>query len=123
MKKVMILLAMAMLVSSAVGCGCCRRFTSLFNRGAYCGPSVASPTYVAPPTPVVAPTPMVVPTAQCAPQCIPCQPCCDPCTTCDPCCETYGYGGCDTCGGMSGTIGTIPTSSMGVDPGPVPPGP
>ncbi|MEM6799230.1 MAG: hypothetical protein AAF589_06920 [Planctomycetota bacterium] len=147
MKKVTILLAALMLASSTVGCGCCRRIGDLFNRGAYCGPSaVATPTYVAP-VAAPAPTPMVIPQASYAPACCPCEPCCDPCG--QPCCETYGYGatpmeytggvptydsgwssGCDSCGGVSGTvpmttlpgtIGTVP--STGIDPGPVPAGP
>ncbi len=151
MKKLTILLATVVLVSSVSGCGCCRRFRDLFNRGAYCGPTaaVATPTYIAPaPAPVIVPQPVAAPVvipqqAQCAPVCCPCEPCCDPCCQpAAPCCETYGYGstpmdfatgvptydsgwnsdcGCSGGATLPGTIGTVPTG--GIDPGPVPPGP
>ena len=145
MKKLTLLLAVALLTSNFVGCGCCRRIRNVFNRGAYCGApaaiapaAIASPTYIAPaPAPVVVPqpTPVYVPQATtCAPTCIPCQPVCEPC--CDPCCdpcmspmptsypvEDNYYGGdcCNGSGEMNGVIGSIPSTT--IDPGPVPAGP
>lgn len=127
MKKSAFLLAIAVLATSVTGCGCFRRVTSIFNRGAYCGPSaVASPTFGSP-APVImpAPAPVIVPQASCDPCCMPCEPCCDPC--CDPCLgggytpTSYPVGGDCCCGGMSGTIGTVPSGV--IDPGPIPAGP
>ncbi|MEM8864669.1 MAG: hypothetical protein AAGF31_03890 [Planctomycetota bacterium] len=126
MKKFALLLAVAMLTSSLVGCGCCRRVRSLFNRGAFCGTPAAA-AIAAPPQSFVipAPAPVVVPQASCDPCCVPCQPCCDPCVDCCPTPTSYGPiydSGCD-CVGTPGTIqmGTIQQGV--VDPGPIPAGP
>jgi len=145
MKRITLLLALALLTSSVVGCGCCRRLRDSLNRGAYCGTtSAVTPAYVAPaPAPVVVPQaqPMFVPQAQCAPQCVPCQPCpqpcyqpcCDPCCqpccpTAGPCCETYGYGASDaysdyTGAGYMGSGWTPACDGCGGVPGAVGPGP
>lgn len=139
MKKLTLLMAVVLLTSSVTGCGCMRRVRSLFNRGAYCGPAAVTTTPVMAQPPIImpAPAPVVVPQASaCDPCCVPCEPCCEPCCDpcCDPCCGGYpaeysptsypmgGYydSGCDSCGGMSGTIGTVPSGM--IDPGPIPMG-
>jgi hypothetical protein len=113
MRKMLILLAVAMVLANVSGC-CCRRLCPLLDRGAPCGcclfpqpaytpvvaapcPSPCPPTYA----PMVSPQQYVVPTAQtmmpqsyaAAPMAQPCcpQPCaaaCPPqpcCTKWDPC--------------------------------------
>lgn len=136
MKKLAMLLAIVLLASNIVGCGCFRRITNRFNRGAFCGPvttAIAGPAAPVAPQPQVimpAPAPVIVPQASCDPCCPPCVPCCDPC--CDPCGgfgaytpTSYpvdggfggygGYGGAD-CGCCTGTTGTVPSTV--VDPAP-----
>lgn len=120
MKNVTILLVLAMLALSTVGCGCMRRVRDRLCRGAYCGPSAvatpaasttpgvvaAAPMAVQTPfqspvqTPVVAPAPMMMAPQSMVTNCMPCSPCyipCDPCGSpcCDPCCDPCGGG----CGG------------------------
>lgn len=108
MKNLTLLLALAMLTTQFVGCGCFRRMRDTLCRGAYCGetaPIVPRPGILTPQT-VVAPTaPVVIPQASCNP-CTPmvtCSPVCDPC--CDPCSNGLAYpagaafGGCMECNG------------------------
>ncbi|TWT37364.1 hypothetical protein KOR34_23140 [Posidoniimonas corsicana] len=142
MKRITLLLAALMLVSSTVGCGCCRRLRDRLCRGSYCGPAaavapaaVASPGLLAGPaavpthtpvqTPVAAPAPMMMAPPQMMPSCVPCDPCCIPC---DPCCGGYGYygvgypmGGGMYDSGWSGSCGC--DSSAGSYDGPVSPSP
>lgn len=102
MKRITLLLAALMLVSSTVGCGCVRRLRDRLCRGSYCGPAaavapaaVASPGMVAAPVqtpvqqPVMAPAPMMMAPQAMMGNCVPCDPCCIPC---DPC-GGYGYYG------------------------------
>ncbi|MEM9187080.1 MAG: hypothetical protein AAGB00_11345 [Planctomycetota bacterium] len=120
-----------MLASSLVGCGVRRRVGRWFNRGALCGgPAATAGVPVAGPVIMPAPAPVIVPQASCDPCCTPCQPVCGP--VCDPCYDpcggagymptsypvggTYYDGECD-CGGVSGTIGTVPSGVI-TDPGP-----
>lgn len=106
MRKILILLALAVVTAQAVGCANCRRW---FHRGSPCvGTQIAAPTMVAAPVPVAAPAPapqmvpapvtvpapvpqqMVIPQqpAVCCPQPVPCCPqpvqCCPPPVQCCP---------------------------------------
>jgi len=121
MKKILIVLAAAMLITSVSGCGCFRRMRDFLCRGAYCGSSQAT---------VAAPAPMyAAPPTYAAPMAY------DPACGYDPSCGyggvQYGYnavpmdmGGCDDC--QSGY--SLPTyggemmspGSGGVFPGPAP---
>lgn len=104
MKKTLLLVTVALLVTSTVGCGCCRRLRDRLCRGAFCGatPLGAPAVMGVAPTPVYAPqavAPMATAPLVAAPQAVvPCEPCCVPCDPCcapDPCCTSYGYGGCE----------------------------
>lgn len=68
MKKVLLLLVAATLLSSTLGCGCCRRLRDRICRGAFCGSSTATtvPSYVAP-----AAVPTFVPQASAPVMCAP----------------------------------------------------
>ncbi|TWT88977.1 hypothetical protein Mal64_24680 [Pseudobythopirellula maris] len=120
MKKILILMAAVLLVSSVSGCGCFRRMRDFLCRGSYCGSqtaAVAAPAYAAPPM-------MAAPMAY------------DPGCSYDPGCgyggvQTYGYNGYPMEMGMSGCDScqsgySLPTyageSYMdgAVDPGPSP---
>ncbi|MCO6047035.1 hypothetical protein NG895_24310 [Aeoliella sp. ICT_H6.2] len=125
MKRIALLLAVGLIVTSFTGCGCCRRIRGAICPGAFCGsrapvmgsvrapapaPIVMPPQVVTAPPVVQAPQyvqPRVIRPQMVAPQCVPCCPC--PCpTVCDPCCPPAnecctGYGstccdsGCNVC--------------------------
>ncbi len=61
------LMLLTLVVTSLVGCGCCRRLRDRVGRGAYCGPTTAAaPTFAVAPQPqFVAPAPSVVYDAGC----------------------------------------------------------
>ncbi|QDU89967.1 hypothetical protein Pla175_33650 [Pirellulimonas nuda] len=65
MRRVAMLMLLTMVVTSLVGCGCCRRLRDRVGRGAYCGPTAApAQQYVAAPQ-CAAPAPSVVYDAGC----------------------------------------------------------
>ncbi|MEX2167916.1 MAG: hypothetical protein WD851_01275 [Pirellulales bacterium] len=68
MRKIPILLAVAIIAAQSVGCGCCNRMRDWLCRGAYCG--APAQTYVAPaPCAVPAPMMMGAPMAATCPTC------------------------------------------------------
>ncbi len=91
MKKIIVLLAVVILVTSTTGCGCMRRLRDRLCRGAFCG-STATPGVIGS-TVAPAPTPIFVPQAAAPMYGVPCETCypCDPC--CDPCAGGASYGG------------------------------
>ncbi len=139
MRNKLILLTLALVTASSVGCaGRCR---NLFRRGSPCfGTARVAPAVIGAPMAIAAPIrqpapvvqPMVMPQMiqqpvccpQPAPACVPCNPCPCPCPSdCSPCesgIQGGGYfggyydgasvnGGCQNCGGM-------PTFEQGVIP-------
>lgn len=134
MKKLLILMAVAMLTANTVGCSCGRRMGDWFNQGSYCAqPACAQPACApcAQSSPyMVAPRQMVI-----APTAAPCQSCC-PTTSCMPTCEPscgqpymgmpsysgYWSEGCDSC---NTSYGDMPYDDMSYDSSPdqVYPGP
>ena len=148
MRKLTILLALAVVISSSSGC-CCGRMRNWFHKGSPCGTAMAAPAVLGAPlamgTPVAQPmsmpmmsspvmaSPMMSGPVMAAPtMCVEAMPqCCPPCDPCDPCGSgqvTSGYyggyttseAGCDCAGGapMSG----IPAGATVVTPGPIPEG-
>ena len=119
MRKVLILLALAVLTVGNTGCSRCR---GLFRRGAPCGgTTLAAPNMlggaipIGQPRPIAQPRilPQMIPQNTIAPpnygqpnfgqQCVPCCPCvpCDPCENmCNPCESGYHSGG--DCGCQTG---------------------
>ncbi len=117
MRKILILLAAALVTTQVVGCANCRRW---LHRGSPCvGTRIAAPTMVSAPVavgapvpvPQMAPAPVMVqqPAPQviipqqpvvCCPQPVPCcpqpVPCCPQPTQCcpDPCCPQFGGNPC-----------------------------
>jgi hypothetical protein len=90
MKKILSLLAIAMITANLTGC-CCRRLCPWLDRGAYCG----SP---APFAPLAATAPVVMPSYQpyqyaapLAATSSPCGPTATPCSTWDPCQGQVNY--------------------------------
>ncbi len=115
MRKTLILLALAVMTTASVGCGCCR---NLFRRGSPCfGTSKVAPAMIGAPmalaAPVAAPVPLmqrvapqvVMPRAA-MPQPACCPPVCEPCDSCGGQEWLGGYvegaqindGGCQNCG-------------------------
>jgi len=106
MRKMLILLALALLMASSTGCSSCRK---LFRRGSPCGGTrLAAPAMLGRAIPLGNPVAL----QQAAPQGMITQPsapmCCEPCPTeCVPCDSGYmggatGYPG-DDCGCQTGT--------------------
>ena len=114
MRKMLILLALAVLTASNIGCTRCR---NLFRRGSPCGGTkmaapamlggaipLGNPVSIQPAPQPVQPTMVPVPCCpQAAPICVPCNPCptecvpCVPCVPCEPACvETSADCGCPT---------------------------
>ena len=92
MKKILTLLAVAMIAANLSGC-CCRRLCPWLDRGAYCGPS--APLY----SPLAATVPSLMPSYQPAYQyaapLAATNACCPPaanCATWDPCQGQVNYG-------------------------------
>jgi len=120
MRKLLILLILAVITTANLGC--CARFRNWLHRGAPCGTRTQAPAMMGAPIPLgapfasqqAAPAPqqqqVVVP--QPAVQCCP-QPCPQPCVPCDPCPDP-----CSPCGSgwysgyyNSDNIGSTPSSS------------
>lgn len=114
MKRIALLLAVGMIVSSSTGCGLFRRVRDFCNRGDLCqpggpalaGPAFGGPTFAGPAQVIVpAPAPCIVPG---------CDPCCDPC--CGPTLTSLpvGHAGCGCEGGtllpgvIDGASGAVP---------------
>jgi hypothetical protein len=128
MRKLTILLGLAVLTASNAGC-CCGRIRNWFHKGSPCGTAVApavlgaplamgTPMMSAPMSQPIMSAPMMsAPICVEAPQCVmPCDPCADPCATG----QVVGYGGmmgCDCNGGMGATL--APTAGTIVMPGPL----
>ena len=121
MKKMLVLLAVAMMTTNMVGCCCCGKLRDYWYRGAYCGPTSCAPTAAVGPTFTPA---MATPYAySAAPTAQGCEVCCSPCCEVEPSCgmpsATYGMGwgqgsdcvGCDTGYG-------VPSGDMMIIPGP-----
>ncbi len=146
MRNKLILLTLALLTASSVGCA--SRCRNLFRRGSPCfGTAKVAPAMIGAPLAIAAPVrqaapvvqPMVMPQMMmqqpvCCPQPAPaCVPCCDPCPSdCSPCesgIQGEGYfggyydgasvnGGCQNCGGTpTFEQGVMPQGAM-VVPGP-----
>ncbi|MBX3424953.1 MAG: hypothetical protein KF688_04670 [Pirellulales bacterium] len=111
MRKLLVLVAAAALVTSSSGCcGCFGKVRSWFQKGSPCGTRVA-PAVLGAPMTMAAPAPMMVGAPMQymqSPMCVPCDPCADPCA--DPCggySTGYmgGMSGCSNCeSGSSGMI-------------------
>jgi hypothetical protein len=120
MRKVTILLAVAIVAAQSVGCGCCNRMRDWLCRGAYCAPAV--PTYAAPapcavPAPVMSAPVMAAPmaaTCPCPQQCYPME------TSFEPSCG-YGAGMPMMTEGTWVPQGTVPPGAIMTDPGPATP--
>ncbi|QDU58655.1 hypothetical protein [Aeoliella mucimassa] len=107
MKRIALLLTVALFATSLTGCGCLRRIRGTLCPGAYCGSKaplfgsvsapVATPNMVVTNPQVVRPPTYVQPRVV-QPQAMPCCPC--PTVVCDPCCET-----CNDCCGTTTSAG------------------
>ena len=123
MKRIALLLTLALFVTSLSGCGCARRIRGYLCRGAYCGTQTPMLGSVGAPVtrPIVA-APQVVSAPQyMQPQVVTptCMPCC-PTTVCDPCCESTCNDCCGTtsyAGYASGDCGCNAPYGISVGPG------
>lgn len=132
MKKLLVLLVVATVLPSLMGCGCCRRLRDRLCRGAYCGATAA---------PLVAPPVMAAPPLACDPGCGYGSGIVDAGCGYNPGIQTYGYGGglpinsgynsgCTSCGGgyelpsygggYSDQSYLADPGSSSIDPGPAP---
>ena len=121
MKRVTILLAVAVIAAPSGGCGCCGRLRDWLCRGAFCG-APAAPTYAAPaplavppPMSMGAPMPMAAPIAGCPPG-YPMETVYEPGCAYDvgmPAGPMYGSGG-------WAPSGTVLPQPRAMDPGPAP---
>ncbi|MEO1496011.1 MAG: hypothetical protein AAFV43_02550 [Planctomycetota bacterium] len=92
----LMLLAVAITVTSVTGCGCCRRLRDTLCRGAYCGaPAAALPAPLAPP--MVSPAPLADVGCGFNPVAY------DAGCGFDPMVQTYGYNGFPAGGQMMGS--------------------
>jgi len=150
MRKILVLLTLAVVTAGSIGCaGRCR---NLFRRGSpCCGTARVAPAMIAAPVAITAPVrapapvvqPMVMPQMiqqpaccpQAAPACQPCNPCPSECSPCESASQGEYFGGAQgeyfggyiegsSIGGDCQDCGSIPTFNQGeiVDQGAVPPG-
>ena len=129
MRKLTILLGLAVVIGSNTGC-CCGKIRNWFHKGSPCGTSMAPAVLGAPlamGTPMSMPMTMPVMSSpqmcvEAAPQCcVPCDPCYDPCGSGQ---MTTGYLGGHMSGGAdcdcdSGQGTYIPNGAVMVSPGPL----
>ena len=128
MRKLTILLAVAVLTASNAGC-CCGKIRNWFHKGSPCGTAV-SPAILGAPlamgTPMMSsPMPMMTSAPMCVeaqPQCVmPCDPCADPCANGQMMTGylggyTSGMAGCDCNGTTQGTF--VPNNGVIITPSP-----
>lgn len=116
MRKITILLAVAIVAAQSVGCGCCNRLRDWLCRGAYCG--APAQAYVAPapcavPAPVAYGAPLAATCPTCPQQCYPME------TSFEPSCG-YGAGMPMYADGGWAPSGTAAPGGVIVDPAPAP---
>lgn len=125
MKRIALMMAVALFATSLTGCGCYRRVRGWLCRGAYCGtqaPVIGSVRAPAP-APIVTAPPVVSPPRYVQPVTTTCVPCCPapcPCPTvvCDPCCDPCCESSCNSCCEPAECMGCTGGAPFGINVAP-----